>query len=70
MPGFEKLGDNGGPDVAGRSGDEYPHGDTSCFRQGHRCDVLHRRISGGAGGETHYEAGLAAELGYVEAQRA
>src|SRR6266849_4861368 len=35
----------------------------------HRCDVLDRRISGGAGGAAHYEAGLAAGL-YVEAQRA
>ncbi len=33
VPGFEQLGDNGGPDVAGRSGDEYPHGNTSCFGQ-------------------------------------
>src|SRR5664280_841815 len=32
VPGSEKLGDNGGTDVAGRSGDEYLHGRTSCYR--------------------------------------
>src|SRR5664280_615876 len=31
VPGSEKLGDNGGTDVAGRSGDEYLHGRTSCY---------------------------------------
>jgi hypothetical protein len=30
VPGSEQLRDNGGPDVAGRSGDEYLHGNTSC----------------------------------------
>jgi hypothetical protein len=32
--------------------------------------MVFRRISGGDLGETRDEAGLAAELGYVEAQRA
>ena len=34
-PGFEKLGDDGGPEVAGRSGDEYLHGNAPYLSNGY-----------------------------------
>jgi hypothetical protein len=48
VPSLEKFGDNGAPDVAGRSGDGYLHGNASCravpqVRRGERGVLMQSR---------------------------